>query len=141
MSKNQNWILPACDSFPLIVSQMRTKIIFILVCFYLQNKLPSQGIRTLCKSMPCARGRSRKCKKGGRDPKGRPGGWYNPKIAQKWPKIGWICMIYLSKGGLVPIRTLRGSAPAMRDGTHECTVYTRGVTLHWLAMHPRTQKV
>ena len=27
------------------------------------------------------------------------GGWYNPKIAQKWPKIGWICMIYLSKGG------------------------------------------
>ena len=50
-------------------------------------------------------------KRGGRDPKGGAGDWYNPKIAQKWPKIGWICMIYLSKGGPVPIRTIRGSAP------------------------------
>ena len=31
--------------------------------------------------------------------KGGPGGWYNPKITQKLPKIGWISMIYLSKGG------------------------------------------
>ena len=62
------------------------------------------------------RARSKICKKGkkgGRDPKGGgAGGWYNPKIAQKQPKIGWICMIYLSKGGgTVPIRTIRGSAP------------------------------
>ena len=38
-------------------------------------------------------------KREGRDPKGGPGGWYNPKIEQKLPKISWICMIYLSKGG------------------------------------------
>ena len=49
-------------------------------------------------SLEFHRGGSRICKKG-RDPKGGPGGWYNPKIAPKQPKIGWICMIYLSKGG------------------------------------------
>ena len=50
-------------------------------------------------------------KRGGKIQKGGPGGWYNLKIAQTYPKIGWICMIYLSKGGTVPIRTIHGSAP------------------------------